>query len=64
MQPIDQETRDKIILQEGNIVISASAGTGKTHTTIVKIKHDIENNQSFSTYGAITFTKKAVKEIE
>lgn len=64
MQPIDQETRDKIIMQDGNIVISASAGTGKTHTTILKIKHDIENNISFGTFGAITFTKKAAREIE
>lgn len=63
MQPIDQETRDKIMLQDGNISISASAGTGKTHTTIMKIKHDIAKNVSFSTFGAITFTKKAAKEI-
>lgn len=64
MQPIDQETRDEIKLQDGNIVISASAGTGKTHTTILKIKHDIEKNVSFSTFGSITFTKKAAREIE
>lgn len=64
MQPIDQETRDKIISQNGNLVISASAGTGKTHTTILKIKHDIVNSKSFSTFAAITFTKKAAKEIE
>jgi ATP-dependent exoDNAse (exonuclease V) beta subunit len=64
MQPIDQKTREMIILQDGNIVISASAGTGKTHTTILKIKDDIKKNISFSTFGAITFTKKAAKEIE
>ncbi|MDD4370840.1 MAG: UvrD-helicase domain-containing protein [Anaerostipes sp.] len=64
MQPIDQETRIKIMSQGGNIIISASAGTGKTHTTILKIKDDMETNKSFSTFGAITFTKKAAKEIE
>ncbi len=64
MQPIDKEIRDMIILQEGNIVISASAGMGKTHTTIAKIRHDVEENKSFRTFAAITFTKKAAKEIE
>ena len=50
--------------QEGNISISASAGTGKTHTTILKIESEIEMNTSFQTYAAITFTKKAAKEIQ
>jgi Superfamily I DNA and RNA helicases len=64
MQPIDQEIRDEILSQDGNIAISASAGTGKTHTTILKIQHEIENNHSFRTFASITFTKKAAKEID
>ncbi|SEW20490.1 UvrD-helicase domain-containing protein [[Clostridium] fimetarium] len=64
MLPIDQEIREAIINQVGNISISASAGTGKTHTTILKIKHEIKVNTSFQTFAAITFTKKAAKEIQ
>lgn len=64
MLPVDQEVRESIIKQDGNISISASAGTGKTHTTILKIKHEIELNKSFQTFAAITFTKKAAKEIQ
>lgn len=64
MLPVDQEVRESIIKQNGNISISASAGTGKTHTTILKIKHEIEVNKSFQTFAAITFTKKAAKEIQ
>lgn len=64
MLPIDQEIREAILNQDGNISISASAGTGKTHTTILKIKHEIEVNTSFQTFAAITFTKKAAKEIQ
>lgn len=64
MQPIDQEIRDEIISQDGNIAISANAGTGKTHTTILKIQHEIESNHSFRTFASITFTKKAAKEID
>lgn len=63
MLPIDQDVREKIKLQDGNIVITASAGTGKTHTTIEKISFEEERNKSFRTFGAITFTKKAAKEI-
>lgn len=64
MQPIDGDIREKIINSDGNIVISASAGTGKTYTTIQKIKYEIQKNYDFRTFSAITFTRKAAKEIE
>lgn len=64
MQPIDADIRENIINSQGNIVISASAGTGKTYTTIQKIRHEIQRNGDFRTFAAITFTRKAAKEIE
>lgn len=63
MLPVDKEIRDKILTTEGNIVISASAGTGKTYTTIQRIIKDTEENRNYQTFAAITFTRKAAKEI-
>lgn len=63
MQPIDSDIRRAIIEQQGNIIISASAGTGKTHTTIEKITYDSKYNCNYRTFAAITFTRKATKEI-
>lgn len=64
MQPIDVDIREAIIKSDGNVVISASAGTGKTYTTIQKIKHEIQKKHDYRTFSAITFTRKAAKEIE
>jgi len=64
MQPIDIDIRDKILKQDGNIVICASAGTGKTYTIIEKINYEIKRDHKFRIFAAITFTKKAAKEIE
>ncbi len=63
MLPVDKDIRDDILNEEGNIVISASAGTGKTYTTIQRIIQDAEKNKSYQTFAAITFTRKAAKEI-
>lgn len=60
---LDNDNRDKSLLTEGNIVISASAGTGKTHTTIQRIIKDAEENENYQTFSSITFTRKAAKEI-
>lgn len=59
----DQSVRDAILETEGNIVISASAGTGKTYITIERILRDIKKNNTYKNYAAITFTRKAAKEI-
>ena len=64
MQPIDFDIREKVLNDLGNIVISASAGTGKTHTTIERIKADISRCNNYQTFAAITFTNKASKEIQ
>ena len=63
MQPIDLDIRNQILECDGNVAISASAGTGKTHTTVEKINIDMAKNTDFRTFAAITFTRKAAKEI-
>ncbi|HEY8889344.1 MAG TPA: UvrD-helicase domain-containing protein [Clostridium sp.] len=60
----DQSIRDESLETQGNIVISASAGTGKTHTIIERILRDNEKINTYKTYAAITFTRKASKEIK
>lgn len=64
MQPVDIDTREEIITSNGNIAVSASAGTGKTYTTIQKIVHEMQMEHTFKTFAAITFTRKAAKELQ
>jgi superfamily I DNA/RNA helicase len=63
MSPLDKDIRDEILTTEGSIVISASAGTGKTYTTIQRIIKDTDENNNYQTFAAVTFTRKAAKEI-
>lgn len=63
MLPIDNEVRNQILESEGNIIISASAGTGKTYTTVMRIKLDVSKITNYQTYAAVTFTRKAAREI-
>lgn len=53
----------EIIKHDGNIIVSASAGTGKTHTMVSKIVCDLEKNKTHKVIAAITFTIKAAQEI-
>ncbi|WP_411739864.1 UvrD-helicase domain-containing protein [Peribacillus sp. S4] len=63
MLPVDIDIRDEILTTKGNIVISASAGTGKTYTTIQRIIKDAEESNNYQSFAAVTFTRKAAKEI-
>ena len=38
------ENQEKIIKTQGNLIVRASAGTGKTTTMVSKIAFDIQNN--------------------
>lgn len=53
----------EIVDTSGNMIVSASAGTGKTHTMTAKITKEIEDNHTHKVIAAITFTVKAAKEI-
>lgn len=59
----DEEIRKKIMSDDGNIIISAGAGSGKTHILTKKFLHEVENNRSHYKLAAITFTRKAANEI-
>ena len=57
------EIQQEIVDTTGNMIVSASAGTGKTHTMVAKIAKEIEDNHTHKVIAAITFTIKAAKEI-
>lgn len=52
-----------IVDTKGNLIVSASAGTGKTHTMVAKIEKELQDNHSHKVIAAITFTIRAAKEI-
>ena len=56
--------QQKIVETPGNLIVRASAGTGKTHTMVTKIAAEIEQNHSHKAIAAITFTIKAAQEIK
>ena len=60
LSPIQKE----IVETSGNLIVRASAGTGKTHTMVSKIKNDIEENHTHKVVAAFTFTIKAAAEIK
>lgn len=62
---MDLSSQQKEIVDDtvGNIVVSASAGTGKTRTLIAKIYYDMLKNNTYKTIAAITFTIRAAQEI-
>jgi superfamily I DNA/RNA helicase len=61
---LDQEIRKKIIADDGNIIISAGAGSGKTHILVEKILNEVKNNRTHYKIAAITFTRRAANEIK
>lgn len=54
----------KIIKEQGNLVVTAKPGSGKTHTIIEKIIDVSTNLMSFQGVIAISFTRKASQELE
>lgn len=60
---LSPQQEDIVINTTGNIIVSASAGTGKTRTMIAKICHDLLNNKTHKMVASITFTIRAAQEI-
>ena len=56
--------QDEIVNTSGNLIVRASAGTGKTHTMVSKIAKEINENRTHKVVAAITFTIKAAQEIK
>lgn len=61
---IDQKSRDDILKDDFNIVVSASAGSGKTTIMVKKIELELDKITNHKTVAAITFTVKATNEIK
>lgn len=64
MKVLDAGIREKIMNAEGSIVISASAGSGKTTIMIKKIIKKTQEITDHKQVAAITFTLKATEEIK
>ncbi len=66
----DQQERDRIRTTRNNVVVTAGAGTGKTHTLIQRILELVDPADSeqdpvpIDRIAAITFTRKAAGEIK
>ncbi|WP_034774032.1 UvrD-helicase domain-containing protein [Exiguobacterium antarcticum] len=62
---IDIDIREEILENDiGSIIVSASAGAGKTTIMIEKINTVLDAEKTHRTIAAITFTIKATKEIK
>lgn len=57
-------TQEKIVNTKGNLIVRASAGTGKTYIMVTKIAKELEANTTHKVIAAITFTIKAAQEIK
>lgn len=57
-------TQKLIVATRGNLIVRASAGTGKTHTMVTKIIKEIDEQKDHKVIAAITFTIKAAQEIK
>ena len=60
LSPVQEE----IVHTPGNLIVKASAGTGKTQTMVSKIVEEINKNHTHKVIAAITFTIKAAQEIK
>jgi len=60
---LSPQQQEIVVNTTGNVVVSASAGTGKTRTMIAKIIHDLQQNRTHKVIAAITFTINAAQEI-
>ena len=56
--------QEQIVETPGNLIVRASAGTGKTHTMVSKISYELDKNETHKVIAAITFTIKAAQEIK
>lgn len=63
--PLDQQQRESIVKLEDNTLVISSAGSGKTSTTVGKIKYLVERmNVPPHKILPLTFAKKAAEELE
>ena len=58
------EEQAKILSHEGNIVVTARPGSGKTYTVVEKIRIVLEKLPDYKGIVAISFTNKASEELK
>uniref|UniRef100_A0A7V4JPG5 ATP-dependent helicase n=1 Tax=Thermodesulfobacterium geofontis TaxID=1295609 RepID=A0A7V4JPG5_9BACT len=58
------EEQKKIIFQEGDLIVIAGPGTGKTYTLVNKIKYLLENNNAPEKILVLTFSLKTSQELK
>lgn len=62
--PLDQQQRESIVKMEDNCLVVSSAGSGKTSTSVGKIKYLVDKrNVSPSKILPLTYAKKASEEL-
>lgn len=62
--PLDKQQRTSIVKTEDNCLVISSAGSGKTSTSVAKIKYLVEKKGILpSRILPLTFTKKAAEEL-
>lgn len=61
---VDEQVREDILNSSGNIMVSASAGSGKTTIMTKKILKKLNEILDHRTVAALTFTVKATQEIK
>ena len=59
----DWKERENILSSSNNIVVLASAGSGKTTMLVDKLQQELETEKQHYYYATITFTNKAANEI-
>lgn len=63
--PLSQQQRESIVKMEDNCLVVSSAGSGKTATSVAKIKYLVEKRGvAPSDILAFTYTTKAAEELE
>lgn len=50
--------QEKIVETPGNLIVRASAGTGKTHTMVNKIAKEIDDNHTHKVIAAILLQRQ------
>ena len=62
--PLDQQQREAIVSLEDNVLVISSAGSGKTMTTVGKVRYLIDvQNADPTKILLITFTRKAAESL-
>lgn len=60
----DENVKKELLEHQGNILVLANAGSGKTTFLTKKLKSDSERLNNYQKLAAITFTRNATEEIK